>query len=86
VSENLGREPKRQRIVRVSRELLQEALHLPPGAIIKDISLQLFFDTDDVAIKIEHPDFTPVYPPSAIPTVRPMLGVTQNVKFMGWQE
>lgn len=78
--------PCRQRIIRVSREVLARALHLPEGTEIVDVTGQFYFGTGDIALKVEHPDFTPVYGSEAIPEIRPLLGEQRVVKFMGWQE
>lgn len=76
----------RQRIVRIRRDLLLAALGLPEGTRLVDISRDMFFFNDELALKIEHPDFKPVPAYQAIPEVTPMLGEKRIPVFMGWGE
>lgn len=62
---------KRQAIIRVSFDLLAEALRLPPGVRVVDVSQHLYFDSGDVALKLEGECFEPVTPGAAIPQVEP---------------
>lgn len=59
----------RQRIVRVSRQLLVGILKFPDGTRLVDVSCLIYFDQDQLALKIEHPDFTPVEPGHVIPEI-----------------
>jgi len=79
---------RRQAIIRVSRQLLIELLRLPAGTEIVGISDQVYFDTGDVAIKVEHPCFAPVETDGGtIPTKTPSYEVEDGVvKFIGWSD
>lgn len=79
------KQPKRVRIIRVSKELLAAALHLPEGTEIVGVSDQPYFVSGEIAIKVENPEFTPVFECHDIPTIRPVLGQKTVVTFMGWQ-
>ncbi len=81
----------RQRIVKVTRELLMEVLKFPPGTRLVDISCHVSncFISDTVALKIEGPDFEPVPPGGVIPEVsaeyRSVPG-TRVPEFVGFKE
>lgn len=77
-----------QRIVRVDRDILRSALGLPPGTRIVDVSAQLYFSSDEVALKVECPDLPPVMEGNRIPEVVPFYrqGAGGRPEFIRWSE
>lgn len=75
---------RRQKILRVSNELLAEILKLPPGTRITGVSDQQFFTTDSIAIKIEHPSFAPVEPENVLPECTALYTEVRTAVFEGW--
>ncbi len=77
----------RQRILRVPREMLRAALRLPENVSIVSVSDTLYFDSDDLALKLECPDFLP-RPASHIWSIDLRLKVINHpeVVFDGWYE
>lgn len=49
---------------------LAEAMHLPDGTEIDAVSMQMYFDRDEVAVRLRHPSFSPVAPGNTIPPVK----------------
>lgn len=76
----------KQAIIRVSRELLEAVLLLPPGARIVDVSHHLFFDTDEFAIKVESESFRDVFPGDPIPIKSPRYARKETPVFVGWDK
>ena len=74
-------EEKRLRIIRVSRKFLVDifsqgprsqilvACDMPYDAKLVGVSDQLFFDSDDIALKFESHEFAPVPKDGAIPVI-----------------
>lgn len=73
-----------QRIVKIDRTLLADVLCLPAGTRIIDVSGQMYFDTDNIAFKIEHDDFDPVEPGQAIPEICPQFRRNPQTEFVTW--
>lgn len=71
-------------IIRVSRELLEALLLLPPGVKIVDVSHDLFFDTDEFAIKVESESFKDVFPGDPLPVKSPIYERKETPVFVGW--
>lgn len=71
-------------VLRITHDLLIEALKLPAGTRILDISRDQFFLTDEVALKIEHPSLDSVPPGRPLPVVAPCYRKTHTVHFDGW--
>jgi hypothetical protein len=75
-------------IIRLDRDLLRAALHLPEGTTIVDVSTQPYFQTGEITIKVAHPDLPGCLPCQYIPEVKPRLGVhyheVREVVFEGW--
>lgn len=94
--EGVERKPEERHIaiVRVNRDLLAAALRFPEGTKILDVSAHMFFDSDDIALKVEHEDLAPVKPGRVIPNAHPMFSEVYHqiseevrvteVKFDGW--
>lgn len=74
----------RVRIIRVSNELLASVLLLPPGCKIVGVSDQLYFDQDQIAIKVESPDFDPVPEGTRVPEAGATYQQETVAKFAGW--
>jgi hypothetical protein len=78
----------RQRILRVPRELLRAALYLPENVTIVAVSDSRFFDSNDIALKIECPDFKPQKATNVIPPIDVRLKTISHkeIVFDGWWE
>lgn len=61
-----------QAIIRVSRELLERVLMLPPGTTILAVSDQAYFDSGDIALRVECPAARPTPEGCRLPEVRPV--------------
>lgn len=75
-------------IIDIDHQLLIDALHLPPGTRIINVSDHANFDRDIIAIKVEHPDLPPLsFPGESIRRVKPQyrsVPVTYKPVFDGW--
>lgn len=79
--------PARQAILRINHTFLRWILGLPEGTEIIGVSADLYFLTDELAIKVSHPDLpeTPLVAaedgtfPRMMPTITPanVFGVTE---------
>lgn len=79
--------PTRQRIIRIDREMLRSFLKLPNNVTIVAVSDELYFETGDIAIKIECPDFRPVPAGNHIQSIDPFYkAVWREVEFSHWSE
>jgi hypothetical protein len=58
----------------ISYDWLVEALHLPAGTRITGVSVSLRFDRDQVALRVEHPDFVETIPGNVLPEVGAWYG------------
>lgn len=66
-----------QRMIRVSREYLLQALHLPTDIRIVDVSEDFWRLEGDIILKVESPMFSEVAEGSFIPEARPQFTNTR---------
>lgn len=77
-------------ILRVSWDLLRHVLRLPENCRLNAISTNVYFDLDQVAFRVECPDFPPTQEGCPLPVAAPTWGRktlpdgTNVAEFLGW--
>lgn len=76
-------------IIKITKPALLDALRLPADTVIVGIDDREFFQSDEIAIKINHPGCPTFIEGGAIPRVVPKhirhLAVPETIEFVGWQ-
>jgi hypothetical protein len=73
---------RRVAVLRVSTDLLVQALHLPEGTKLNRVCIDVDNPNDIVLFQVEHPDLEPVKPGTAFPEVS--VEVTRTVFASRW--
>lgn len=77
-------------ILRVSWDLLRHVLRLPENCHLNAISTNVYFDLDQVAFRVECPDFPPTQEGCPLPVAAPtwerktLPDGTNVAEFLGW--
>lgn len=75
---------RRAVVLRVSWDLLREVLLLPPDCRVVGVNVFAFFDTDDIALRVESDEFPPVPEGQPLPIVGAHYSNVMTARFDGW--